>query len=251
MQYHWNWAIFWDEAPDDSGTYFDTLLSGLYYTASTAGLAWVIALFIGALIGTLRTTPNKILVKLCDGYIEIFRNIPLLVQMFLWYFVLPDLLPATLGDWLKHLPNASFITSVLCLGFFTSARIAIQISAGIQTLPRGQSLAAKALGFTMPQTYRFILLPMAFRIIAPTLTNEAAAIIKNSSVALTIGLLELTAQTRSLSEYTFQTFEAFSAATLIYLLFSLLVLILANRIEKKLTLPGFIGAAQQGKQDVR
>jgi glutamate/aspartate transport system permease protein len=246
MHYSWNWMIFWDEAPDGTGTYLDTLISGLLYTLTTAGVAWIMALIIGALIGTMRTMPNKSLAKLADAYVEVFRNIPLLVQMFLWYFVMPELLPAQLGDWVKSLPNAPLVTSIICLGFFTSARIAIQVSAGINTLPRGQALAGKALGLTVAQTYRYILLPMAFRIIAPALTNEAAAIIKNSSVALTIGLLELTAQTRSLSEFSFQTFEAFTAATLIYVIVSVMAIAVANVLEKNLSVPGFIGLSKSG-----
>jgi glutamate/aspartate transport system permease protein len=168
------------------------------------------------------------------------------VQMFLWYFVIPELLPMQLGDWVKNLPNAPLVTGIVCLGFFTSARIAIQVAAGIHTLPRGQTLAGKALGLTITQTYRYILLPMVFRIIAPALTNEAAAIIKNSSVAMTIGLLELTAQTRSLSEFSFQTFEAFTAATLIYIVVSIIAIAIANLLEKNLAVPGFIGLSKSG-----
>ena len=247
MHYNWNWMVFWEEAPDGSGTYFDTLISGLLYTLTTAGAAWIIALLLGAIVGTMRTVPNKSLAKLADAYVELFRNVPLLVQMFLWYFVIPELLPMQLGDWVKNLPNAPLVTGIVCLGFFTSARIAIQVAAGIHTLPRGQTLAGKALGLTITQTYRYILLPMVFRIIAPALTNEAAAIIKNSSVAMTIGLLELTAQTRSLSEFSFQTFEAFTAATLIYIVVSIIAIAIANLLEKNLAVPGFIGLSKSGK----
>jgi glutamate/aspartate transport system permease protein len=246
MHYNWNWMVFWEEAPDGSGTYFDTLISGLLYTLTTAGAAWIIALLLGAIVGTMRTVPNKSLAKLADAYVELFRNVPLLVQMFLWYFVIPELLPMQLGDWVKNLPNAPLVTGIVCLGFFTSARIAIQVAAGIHTLPRGQALAGKALGLTITQTYRYILLPMVFRIIAPALTNEAAAIIKNSSVAMTIGLLELTAQTRSLSEFSFQTFEAFTAATLIYIVVSIIAIAIANLLEKNLAVPGFIGLSKSG-----
>ena len=246
MHYNWNWMVFLEEAPDGSGTYFDTLISGLLYTLTTAGAAWIIALLLGAIVGTMRTVPNKSLAKLADAYVELFRNVPLLVQMFLWYFVIPELLPMQLGDWVKNLPNAPLVTGIVCLGFFTSARIAIQVAAGIHTLPRGQALAGKALGLTITQTYRYILLPMVFRIIAPALTNEAAAIIKNSSVAMTIGLLELTAQTRSLSEFSFQTFEAFTAATLIYIVVSIIAIAITNLLEKNLAVPGFIGLSKSG-----
>jgi glutamate/aspartate transport system permease protein len=186
--------------------------------------------------------------KLANGYVELFRNIPLLVQMFLWYFVMPELVPTAMGNWLKSMPNAPFITAVLSLGFFTSARVAVQVSTGINALPRGQRMAGTALGLTLPQTYRYVLLPMAFRIIIPSLTNELAAIIKNSSVALTIGLMELTASARSMQEFSFQVFEAFTAATLIYLVVSVIALVLANVLEKMLAVPGFItsGSAKTG-----
>ena len=246
MNYHWNWMIFWEDAPDGGGTYLDTLFSGLCYTLATAGLAWIIALILGIFIGTLRTMPNKTVAKIGGAYVELFRNIPLLVQMFLWYFVIPELLPTGLGDWVKSLPNAPFVTGVLCLGFFTSSRIAVQVSAGILSLPRGQTMAGTALGLTLVQTYRYVILPMAFRLIIPSLTNEFAAIIKNSSVALTIGLLELTARTRSMSEFSFQTFEAFTAATLIYLVVSLIAILLANLLEKALAVPGFITTGTAG-----
>jgi glutamate/aspartate transport system permease protein len=168
--------------------------------------------------------------------------------MFLWYFVMPELVPTAMGNWLKSMPNAPFITAVLSLGFFTSARVAVQVSTGINALPRGQRMAGTALGLTLPQTYRYVLLPMAFRIIIPSLTNELAAIIKNSSVALTIGLMELTASARSMQEFSFQVFEAFTAATLIYLVVSVIALVLANVLEKMLAVPGFItsGSAKTG-----
>ena len=163
MNYNWNWRIFWEMSPDGVGTYMDTLWSGLVWTLATAGAAWIMALILGLVIGTVRTLPNKWLVGVANAYVELFRNVPLLVQMFLWYFVMPELLPPELGAWVKSLPNAPFVTAVLCLGFFTSSRVAVQVTTGIEALPRGQKLAGTALGLTLPQTYRFILLPMAAR----------------------------------------------------------------------------------------
>jgi glutamate/aspartate transport system permease protein len=240
MNYNWNWRIFWEISPDGSGTYMDALLAGLNRTLATAITAWIMALILGTIVGVLRTAPNRWVARLGNGYVELFRNIPLLVQMFLWYFVLPELVPVEYGNWLKALPNSSFVTAVIALGFFTSARIAVQVSAGIQALSGGQKMAGTALGLTLPQTYRYVLLPMAFRIIIPALTNEFAAIIKNSSVALTIGLLELTAATRSMQEFSFQIFEAFTAATILYIIISVIAIMLANWLERKTAVPGFI-----------
>jgi glutamate/aspartate transport system permease protein len=246
MNYNWNWQIFWAPSPDGVGTYMDTLVSGLVWTLATALTAWVMALVIGAIVGTIRTMPNRWAVRLANAYVELFRNIPLLVQMFLWYFVMPELVPTSMGNWLKAMPNAPFITAVICLGFFTSSRVAIQVSAGIQALPRGQTLAGTALGLTLPQTYRHVLLPMAFRIVLPPLTSEFLNIIKNSSVALTIGLMELTARARSMSEFSFQVFEAFTAVTIIYVVVNIIVVNLMGLLEKKVAVPGFITSGSGG-----
>jgi glutamate/aspartate transport system permease protein len=195
----------------------------------------------------LRTTSIKWVLWVCAAYVEIFRNVPLLVQMFLWYFVLPELLPTALGDAMKQMPPpwGSYVPAVLCLGFYTSVRIAEQVRAGIQSLPRGQAMAGTALGLTLPQTYRYVLLPMCFRIIVPPLTSEFLNIIKNSSVALTIGLLELTGRAKSMQEFTFKVFEAFAAATVIYLLVNLVVVLLMRMLERRVRVPGFIGSGVQ------
>lgn len=248
MHYNWNWRIFWEASPDGTGTYMDMLLSGLGWTLATALSAWLLALLIGAMVGTMRTLPNKAAVRLGNAYVELFRNIPLLVQMFLWYFVVPELLPASMGNWMKSMPDASFFTAVVALGFFTSARVAVQVSAGIEAIPRGQKMAGMALGLTLPQTYRYILMPMALRIVIPPLTSEFLNVVKNSAVALTIGLMELTARARSMQEFSFQVFEAFTAATVLYVLVNIVILALMHLIEKKAAVPGFGGrSAAHGK----
>src|SRR5436190_2696147 len=228
MKYNWNWGILLSPEPGATGTYLHYLIVGLGWTLATALAAWVIALVIGAAVGTLRTTTMPWVVRIGNGYVEIFRNIPLIVQMFLWFFVFPELLPTSLGDAIKQMPPpwSSFVPAVLCLGVFTSVRVAEQVRAGIQSLPRGQRMAGTAMGLTQGQTYRYVILPQAFRIILPPLTSEFMNIIKNSSVALTIGLLDLTGRARAMQEMSFQLFEAFSAATVIYLLTNLAVVLL-------------------------
>ena len=248
MKYNWNWGIFWQLSPDGRGTYLDTLIAGLGWTLATALSAWVIALILGMIVGVVRTTPVRWLRLLGDAWVELFRNVPLLVQMFLWFFVVPELLPASVGTWLKQLPRSAFYTAVVCLGLYTSARVAEQTRAGIQSLARGQGMAGIALGLTLPQTYRFVLLPMALRIVMPPLTSEFLNVIKNSAVALTIGLVELTASARSIQEFSFQVFEAFTAATLIYMVLNLLVVILMRWLEKRLAVPGLIGPGQSMPQ---
>jgi glutamate/aspartate transport system permease protein len=208
--------------------------------------AWVIALSVGTLVGTLRTAPNRWVVRLCTAYVEVFRNIPLLVQMFLWFFVLPELLPEAAGTWMKQLPPpwASYLPAVLCLGIYTSVRVAEQVRAGIQSLPRGQMMAGTAIGLTVSQSYRQVILPQSFRIILPPLTSEFLNCIKNSSVALTIGVMELTARARAMQEFSFQVFEAFAAATVIYLLANLVVVLGMRWLEARVRVPGLIAAAQ-------
>jgi glutamate/aspartate transport system permease protein len=242
--YNWNWKVLLETEPGGTGTYLQYLIVGLGWTLVTALAAWIIALAIGALVGTLRTTPYPWVVRAGNLYVEIFRNIPLIVQMFLWFFVMPELLPQALGDWIKQMPPpwGSFIPAVLCLGIFTSVRIAEQVRAGINSLPRGQSMAGTALGLTLGQSYRYVVLPQAFRIILPPLTSESMNIIKNSSVALTIGLLELTGRARAMQEFSFRVFEAFATATVIYLLTNLVVVLLMRGLERKVRVPGLIGS---------
>jgi glutamate/aspartate transport system permease protein len=243
--------VLLETEPGGTGTYLNYLIVGLGWTIVTALAAWAIALAIGALVGTLRTTPMKWVVRAGNLYVEIFRNVPLIVQMFLWFFVLPELLPQALGDWIKQMPPpwGSYLPAALCLGIFTSVRVAEQVRAGINSLPRGQRMAGTAMGLTTLQTYRHVLLPQAFRIILPPLTSEFMNVIKNSSVALTIGLLELTGRARAMQEFSFRVFEAFTAATVIYLLTNLLVVLLMRAIEGRVRVPGLIaagGAPQAG-----
>ena len=240
MNYHWNWHIFFEPAPNGTGTYLDMLLSGLLLTIETSICAWIIALATGAIVGVLRTLPSRIASGVGFAYVEFFRNMPLLVQLFIWFFVLPELLPPSWGLWMKQMPNAPFYTAAIGIGLFMSARVAEQTRAGINSLPRGQKLAATALGLTTAQTYRYVLLPMAFRIIMPPLTSEFLSTIKNTSVAITIGLIELTGAARAMQEFSFQVFEAFTGATVLYLLINIVVVIAMRFLERSLAVPGYI-----------
>jgi glutamate/aspartate transport system permease protein len=240
VNYNWNWGIFFQPNPMGTGTYLDMLLSGLALTIKTALLAWVIALVFGSVVGVLRTLPSRTASWIGFAWVEFFRNMPLLVQLFLWFFVLPELLPREAGLWLKQLPNAPFWTAAIGVGLFMSARVAVQLGAGIGSLPRGQKQAATALGLTTIQSYRYILLPMAYRIILPPLTSEFLNTIKNTAVAITIGLLELTGQARAMQEFSFQVFEAFTAATVMYLIINIVVVTAMRFLERWVAIPGYI-----------
>jgi glutamate/aspartate transport system permease protein len=237
--------ILFEQVPDGDGTWGEMLLAGLGWTLSVAALAWIIAFVLGSIVGVIRTTEKPWLVRIGNAYVELFRNIPLLVQLFVWYFVLPGLIPAV-KRWVTTLDPTEhqFVTAVLCLGFFTSARIAEQVRSGIQSLPRGQRNAGYALGLTQIQTYRFVLLPMAYRIIIPPLTSELMNLIKNTAVAYSIGLVELFFRTREMGEMTFRYFEAFGAATLIYVVIAMTANRVMAFIERRVTVPGYIAGGK-------
>lgn len=240
MKYNWNWSIFWQESPNGVDLYYQLLLSGLWWCIVISIFAWIMALILGSFIGVMRTTDSRFWKIFGQGYVELFRNIPLLVQIFLWFFVVPEFFPDGMSRWIKQ--QSPLYTSIVCLGFFTSARIAEQVRAGIEALPRGQSMASLALGLTRWQTYRYILLPTAYRIMLPPLTSEFLSLIKNTSVCFTIGVMELMGQTNSMSEFTFQTFETLTAATLLYLLVNLIVTLMARLLERKVAIPGMMAA---------
>jgi glutamate/aspartate transport system permease protein len=245
MNYNWNWGVFLQQTPDGEAFYWQWIVAGLQWTLAISAVSWVIALVLGTLVGTIRTTDSRLLVRLGNAWVELFRNIPLLVQMFLWYFVIPEFVPP-LKNWMisTHPIYAQFLSAVLCLGLFTSARIAEQVRAGIQSLARGQKLAGMALGLSPTQVYRFVLLPMAFRIIIPPLTSETMNLIKNSSIALTIGLAELTFRAREMGEYTFNFFEAFAAATVIYIVIAMTANRVMALVERRVAVPGYIAGGK-------
>lgn len=239
--YNWNFAVFLSPAPDGHGaSYLTTLWWGLKTTMAIVVLTAPLALILGTVVGIGRTIPSRAWNAAAGAYVEVFRNTPLLVQMFLWYFVLPEFMPDPLGKWLKTIADGPFYTAIVCLAFYTSARVAEQLRAGIGQLAKGQRMAAMALGLRPAQMYRYVLLPQAFRIIFPPLTSELLNLVKNSSVALTIGVVELTARARSMQEYSFQVFEAFAAATLIYFVVTLAITLLMRRIETRLAVPGLV-----------
>jgi glutamate/aspartate transport system permease protein len=180
-----------------------------------------------------------VLTRLANAWVELFRNIPLLVQIFIWYFVVPKIFPV-----MKDLP--SFVLVVFALGFFTSARIAEQVRAGVQALPRGQRYAGMAMGFTTAQTYRYVILPMAFRIIIPPLTSESMNLLKNSSVAFAVSIAELTMFAMQAQEETSRGIEIYLAVTVLYAVSAFAVNRIFAFIEMKMQIPGFVVAGATG-----
>lgn len=241
----WDWQVFCKETTSGevvpgcfgSGgdiTYLNWLLSAWGWTLSVALLALVVALTVGSLMGILRTVPDRRLVFVGNAWTEVFRNIPLLVQIFLWYHVLPAIFKP-----LQAFP--SFVLVVFALGFFTSARIAEQVKAGIQSLPRGQRYAGLAMGLTLPQTYRYVLLPMAFRIVIPPLTSESMNIVKNSSVAFAVSITELTMFALQAGEETSRNVEMYLAVTALYFVSAFVINRVMLGVEHRVRVPGMIG----------
>jgi glutamate/aspartate transport system permease protein len=222
-------------------SYLDWLMKAWAWTLAVAGLGLTIALILGALMGTLRTLPDsgslsRWLVRLSTAWVELFRNIPILVQVFLWYHVIPAFIVP-----LKILPSYWLVS--IALGFFTSARIAEQVRAGIQALPGGQKMAATALGLTTFQSYRYVILPMALRIVIPPLTSESMNLIKNSSVAFAVSVPELTLFAMQAQEETSHGVEIYLAVTLLYALSAFAVNRVMTMLEKRMQIPGFSAAS--------
>jgi glutamate/aspartate transport system permease protein len=233
--------IFFQASSEGEPMWWEMLLSGLGWTLATAAVAWVIAFSVGSVLGVVRTMKNKWLVNLGNAYVELFRNIPLLVQFFVWYFVIPGVFPPVKAMVIAMDPTMhQFLTACVCLGLFTSARISEQVRSGIGSISTGQRNAGYALGLTEAQTYRHVLLPMAYRIIIPPLTSETMNLIKNTATAFSIGLVELFFRTREMGEQTFQYFHAFGAATLVYITIAMTANIIMGIIERKVAVPGYI-----------
>jgi glutamate/aspartate transport system permease protein len=231
---NFEWEFFLRDIGDGQTTYLSWMFSAWGWTLAVAGCAWVVALVTGSVVGTVRTLPTRSIARIGDAWVELFRNIPLLVQIFLWYHVIPSLFKP-----LQAIP--SFTLVVFGLGLFTSARVAEQVRAGIQSLPRGQRFAGLALGLTTAQTYRFVLLPMAFRIVIPPLTSEAMNIIKNSSVAFAVSISELTLFAMQAQEETSRGIEVYLAVTTLYIATALAVNRVMALIERRIRIPGTVG----------
>ncbi len=234
--YNWNWAMFGQSA-EGARTYGDWLISGVGVTLALGLVSWMAAMALGLVIGLARTVRPKALRFVATTYVELFRSVPLIAQLFIWYFAVPEIVPG--GGWFKSLNPfvQQFLAGAACLAVFTAARVAEQVRAGVEAIPTGQWLAARALGFNELQVYRFVLLPVALRTILPPLTSEFLAVFKNSAVVSTIGLLELAAQGRQLVDYTAQPYEAFIAVTVAYLMINGTVIGLMALLERRVRIP--------------
>jgi glutamate/aspartate transport system permease protein len=231
---HLDWRFLMQDV-GDGRTYLGWLLSAWGWTLTVSGFSLIVATFCGSLMGILRTMPNKGLALIGNIWTELFRNIPLLVQIFLWYHVIPSIFPI-----LRGVP--SLVLVIFALGFFTSARISELVRSGIESIPKGQRYAGLAMGLTLPQTYRYVLLPVAFRIVIPPLTSEAMTVIKNSSVAFVVSISELTLYALQVQEETSRGIEVYVMVTLLYSISAFMVSRLSLWVEHRVQVPGVAGS---------
>ena len=230
FHYQFDWGII------TSGKYFEWLLSGLYVTIQLSMVSVVLAFLLGLLVAVMRMSHVLPVRWFAQAYLEFFRNTPLLVQIFFWYFGSYKILPQAVNDWLAK-TNFEFAAAVIALTVYTSAFIAEDIRSGVRSIPKEQMEAARSSGFSYARSMQFVILPQAIRITIPPLINQFLNLVKNSSLAMTIGVAELTYQARQVESYTFKGYEAFAAATMIYLGMSLLITGMVNLYNKRVLLP--------------
>lgn len=230
FNYKFDWAII------TSGQYFDWLVSGLRVTLELSAVSVVLSFLLGLLIAVMRMSNVGPVRWFAHGYLEFFRNTPLLIQIFFWYFGSYKLLPKVINDWLNS-TNFEFAAAVIALTIYTSAFIAEDIRSGVRSIPKEQMEAARSSGFSYLRSMQYIILPQAVRITIPPLINQFLNLTKNSSLAMTIGVAEITYQARQVESYTFKGFEAFTAATLVYLVLSVAITGLVTLYSKKVLNP--------------
>lgn len=230
FKYQFDWSVIL------SGQYAGWLLSGIEVTFRLSLVSIVLSFFLGLLIAVMRMSKVRPVRWLAHGYLEFFRNTPLLVQIFFWYFGSYKILPAAVNDWLVR-TDFEFAAAVVALTIYTSAFVAEDIRSGVRSIPKEQMEAARSSGFSYIQSMRYIILPQAVRATVPPLINQFLNLTKNSSLAMTIGVMELTYQARQVESYTFKGFEAFTAATLVYVVMSLAIAGLMTLYGKRVPSP--------------
>lgn len=226
LNYKFDWSII------ASGKYFDWLVAGLVTTLKLSLISITLAFLLGLLIAVMRMAHNRPVRWFAHAYLEFFRNTPLLVQIFFWYFGSYKILPQVINDWLVS-TNFEFAAAAIALTIYTSAFIAEDIRSGVLSIPKEQMEAARSAGFSYLRSMQYIILPQAVRITIPPLVNQFLNLAKNSSLAMTIGVMEMTYQARQVESYTFKGFEAFTAATVVYLALSIVITALVNTYNDK------------------
>lgn len=243
MNYNWNWAVLFQSTGVDNTTYLQWVMTGLGWLCLIALVAWTIALILGSFLGILRTLPSKPARMIGTFYVTVFRNVPLLIQLFIWFYVVPNFLPGPIKSWWVNDLSASttaFLSASIGLGLFTAARVCEQIRTGIEALPKGQINAGYAVGFSTFQLYRYVVLPQSFRTVLPPLSSELTNCVKNTSIASLVGVSEIISQMKTISEYTQNTIEIYTYVTLIFIVINVCLILFMSFLEKRLHIPGLM-----------
>jgi len=226
LSYQFDWSIIL------SGKYFEWLVSGLKVTLQLSASGIVLSFLLGLLVAVMRMSHISPIRWAAMTFLEFTRNTPLLVQIFFWYFGSYKLLPEGINTWLNE-TGFEFAAALMALTIYTSAFIAEDIRSGVLSIPKEQMEAARSAGFSYLHSMQYIILPQAVRITIPPLVNQFLNLAKNSSLAMTIGVMELTYQARQVESYTFKGFEAFTAATVVYLVLSVLITFLMDQYNER------------------
>ncbi|MEJ2898229.1 amino acid ABC transporter permease [Acinetobacter sp. NS-4] len=243
MNYSWNWGVLLQSTGVGDTTYLNWIVTGLGWLLVIAVVAWSIAMVLGSILGIMRTLPSKTARGIGTAYVTIFRNVPLLIQLFIWFYVVPNFLPAPIKLWWMNDLGANttaLISASVGLGLFTAARVCEQVRTGIEALPVGQVNAGYAMGFSTAQLYRYVILPQSFRMILPPLSSELTNCVKNTSIASLVGVAEIISQMKTISEYTQNTIEIYTFVTIIFIVINFCLIQAMNMLEKRLRVPGLI-----------
>ncbi|NNH34092.1 amino acid ABC transporter permease [Acinetobacter sp. NIPH 2377] len=247
MNYSWNWSVLWQSTGVGDSTYLQWVLIGLGWLLVIALVAWTIAMILGSILGIMRTLPSKTARAIGTAYVTIFRNVPLLIQLFIWFYVVPNFLPSVIRNWWINDLGANttaLISASVGLGLFTAARVCEQVRTGIEALPVGQVNAGYAMGFSTAQLYRHVILPQSFRTILPPLSSELTNCVKNTSVASLVGVAEIISQMKTISEYTQNTIEIYTIVTVIFIVINVCLISAMTLLERRLHVPGLIAGGK-------
>lgn len=246
---NWDWNFFTKTEFEGGPAYWELFVDAWITTFEIAILSWLLAVIVGIFIGTFRTLPPtnmryRALNMLGNFWVDIFRNIPILVQLFLWLYVVPALIPS-LGFLRMH----QFALAVCGLGIFTSTRIAEQITAGIRSIPTGKYYAALSLGLSTRQSYNYVLLPIATRIIMPPMISEAMNIVKNTAAVIVLTAVPslMLFATNVAGNNEPDIFQIYMTVTIAYVITSILFNFAMRLLEKRLQVPGFAAGPTGGK----
>lgn len=235
LAYKFDWSVLWREP------YGEWMLQGIWLTLQLGFLAWIIALSLGVFLGTMRAAPWKLLRLVSTIYVEVFRNVPFLVQLFFWFYAGPMIFGKTLQFKINAISGLNYYSAVVGLGLYTASRVAEHVRAGFASIGQGQYQAVLSTGMTQWQMYWHVMIPHALRLVIPPLTTEFLTIFKNSSVAMTIGVAETTFMSYKIDSDTFHGLEATTGAMFVYLVLGMAVVKTMSYFENKFRIHGLVG----------